>query len=286
MTEITSTNSPEPPAGQVKYDASEALVLAGRAKAALAGATLEIDSDTMLGIAGEDLLAIKELQHQVEEKRLAITGPLNQALRMVNELFRAPKEYLLQAEQILKRAMVRYTQAQEEIAAAARREAEAMAHVERQRLMAEQERQGLIAQEAQEAAALELERAEQAAKQGDHAGAAAARAAAVTQAELARTARDEAHSAELTRELVTSAPPEGASSARRIAGISGRVTYSVEVTDLQALLQAVLQGRAPLQCVCPDEKFLTAQARAFKRAGPLYSGVRVVAQRSLAARRH
>ena len=109
----------------IAYDASSAIVLAGKAQSALASANdFVIDSHTMFELASDDLMQIKSLQKEVEEKRTSITGPLNQAVKAVNDLFRAPKEYLDKAEATIKRAMVTWTTEQERLAAEARRKAE------------------------------------------------------------------------------------------------------------------------------------------------------------------
>ena len=119
----------------VSYDASSAIVLATQAQSALASANdFVIDSHTMFELASDDLKQIKTLQKEVEEKRTSITGPLNQAVKAVNDLFRAPKEYLDKAESTLKRSMVAWTTEQERLAAIARAEAEAAARAERERL--------------------------------------------------------------------------------------------------------------------------------------------------------
>ena len=66
------------PRGHVEYDASPAIVLSNQARAALESATdLVIDSPTMYELASDELRQIKALQKTVEEKRTAITGPLN-----------------------------------------------------------------------------------------------------------------------------------------------------------------------------------------------------------------
>jgi septum formation inhibitor MinC len=160
--------------GQVLYDATDALVLAGEAQTALANADIIIDSDTMLAIAGDDLKAIKALQHRVEKKRTAITKPLNQAIKSVNELFRAPKDYLDNAEKTLKQAILAYTVAQEKIAAQARRQAEELTRAERQRLLAEQREQEQLALEAHHAAQEAQSEADAAAQRGQAEAAAAA----------------------------------------------------------------------------------------------------------------
>jgi hypothetical protein len=45
-----------------------------------------------------------------------------------------------------------------------------------------------------------------------------------------------------------------------------RTTYSAEVTDLRALVEAIASGKAPLQSVAPDMTFLNGQARSYKDA--------------------
>ena len=75
----------------VTYDATAALVLAKEAEKELENAKgYVIDSQMMFEIASDDLKRIKTLQKQVEEKRTSITGPLNQAVKAVNDLFRSP----------------------------------------------------------------------------------------------------------------------------------------------------------------------------------------------------
>lgn len=253
----------------VTYDASAAIVLATKAQNALTSASdFVIDSPTMFELASDDLKQVKALQKEVEEKRTSITGPLNQAVKAVNDLFRSPKEYLDKAEATLKRAMVTWTTEQERIAAEARAKAEAEARAERERLAA-------IEREQAEAARRAQEEAEAAAAAGDEQAAAEAMAAA-------QAAQEQAAVAALTAQVVTIAPAVEAPA--KVTGISGRVTYSAEVTDLLALVQAVAAGQAPIECLQADTKFLGAQARAFKKAGQLFPGVMAVAERSIAAR--
>ena len=107
--------------GQLAYDASSAIVFTGQAQRALANAAdFTIDSDEMLEAAGDDLRGVKGLQKKVEETRTSITGPLNQAIRAINDLFRQPASYLDQAEVKLKGAMLTYTQEQQRLAEIAR----------------------------------------------------------------------------------------------------------------------------------------------------------------------
>jgi hypothetical protein len=253
----------------VTYDASAAIVLANQAQQQLANAAdFVIDSHMMFELASDDLKKVKSLQKEVEEKRTGITGPLNTAVKAVNDLFRAPKEYLEKAEATLKRSMVTWTNEQERLAAIARAEAEAAARAERERLAAEARAQA-------EAAAKAQAEAQAAAKAGDQEAAAKAMAAA-------QEAQEQAAMAEMTANVVTVVPTVGAPA--KVSGISSRSTYSAEVTNLLELVQAVASGTAPLEALQADTKFLGAQARAFKKAGQLFPGVMAVAERSIAAR--
>lgn len=253
----------------IHYDASVALVLTTKAQTALDSAlSYAIDSPTMFELASDDLKCIKAQQKEVEERRTSITGPLNQAVAAVNNLFRPPKEYLEKAEYAIKRAMVTWTTEQERLAAEARAKAEAEASAERERLAALERAQVEAARKAQA-------EAEAAASAGDEQAAAAAMAAA-------HAAQEQAAATALTAQVVTVAPLIG--SPVKVSGISGRVTYSAEVTDLLQLVKAVAEGKAPLECIQADVKFLGAQARAFKKPGQLFPGVKIIAERGIAAR--
>lgn len=253
----------------ISYDASAALVLANSAQKALADAAdYVIDSHEMFTLASDDLKRIKVLQKDVEEKRTSITGPLNQAVKAVNDLFRAPKEYLDKAEATLKRSMITWTTEQERMAAEARRKAEEEARAERDRL-ARQEA------EAQEAARRAQAEAQAAAEAGDPSAAAKAM-------QEAHAAQQQAAVAAMTASVMTVAPQLEAPA--KVAGISGRVTYSAEVTDLLELVKAVAAGLAPIECVQADVKFIGAQARAFKKPGQLFPGVVAKEERGIAAR--
>lgn len=253
----------------VTYDTSAAIVLATKAQHALTSATdFVIDSHTMVELASDDLRAVKTLQKEVEEKRVSITGPLNAALKATNDLFRAPKEYLEKAEVTLKRAIITWTTEQERTAAIARVEAEAAARVERERMAELGREQAAAAMKAQEAALAASE-----------AGDTEAAQRAMIEAEVAQ---QQADIAAITSQIVTIAPTVEAPA--KVVGISGRTTYSAEVTDLMALVKAVAAGAAPLEALQADAKFLGAQARAFKKTGQLYPGVLAVAERGLSAR--
>jgi len=263
----------------VTIDTSSAAALNSQAQAALYSANdLVIDSPDMYAIAGSELQEIKALQKVVEERRTAITGPLNLALKNVNDLFRAPADYLKQAEAAVKRPMIEWQSEQERLFEVARRAAAAVAAAERLRLDAIAREQRVIAAEAEAQALLAQGWVEVAVANGDEAAAAAAEAVVNSAVEAAYAAQE----ATISAELVTFAPAVQAPA--KVAGIASRVTYTAQVDSLLELVKAVADGRAPIQCLSAETKFLGAQARAFKKTGPLYPGVSVVAERGIAAR--
>lgn len=88
----------------------------------------------MATAAGEDLKAVKALAKQVEQQRTAITGPINKALKEVNALFKPAKEWLAEAERLLKGELLDFQTEQERIARELQAEADAKAEKERKKL--------------------------------------------------------------------------------------------------------------------------------------------------------
>lgn len=70
--------------------------------------TFDIRSDEDQEFAADILRDVKDKHRQVEEKRTAITKPLNRALREVNDLFRPLKTALEEAEKLLKGKIAAY----------------------------------------------------------------------------------------------------------------------------------------------------------------------------------
>lgn len=272
------------PKGSITYDASNAVAMAVTAKASLTTATeLTIDSPLMLEAAGEELQAIKTLQEKVEASRTSITKPMNDALKAVNALFKAPAEFLALAEAKIKSAMLTYREGEERRIADARRKADEEAMKERDRL-AEIARGK--EREAREAAdrSIKLDREALAAEdRGDIDTAIAARDEAELHREDSETAQSAAEDMALQSAIVT--VPALQEAPQKVTGISSRKTYSAEVIDLSLLVAAIAGGKAPIEAICADEKFLNQQARAFKKEGALYPGVKAVAIKSIAARR-
>jgi len=272
-----------PTTGQVQYDASDAIVLSGRAQRALVGAqSFVVDSPEMFEAAGDDLRAIMGLKKAVEDKRTAITQPLNQVLRAVNDLFRPAGQYLEQAERVLKGSMLAYQQEQQRIADEARRQAEEQARIEREKQAAIQREQEANAREAA-AAAEKAEREAAAARAAGNAEVAEkAQAEARQQAEVAQTATIEAQAAEQTAAVLTM--PAVVQEAPRVAGISTSKTVDFEVVDLHALVRYVAEHPEHVGLLAPDTVRLRAQVKAtgLKTALP---GVRVFPKSTMSARR-
>lgn len=253
----------------VIVDRTPAAELVVRAQGALDTASaIVIDSPELYELAAEELRRIKQLQKVIEEKRTSITGPLNQALKATNAVFKAPAETLDQAETKIKRAMLAWQDVQRRLAEKAAQEAAQREAEERARLAAEAAEARRAAQEAAQAAA-------QAAEAQDEGKAVAA-------ANEALQAEERAETLATTAAVTTVAPRFEAPKAA--AGISTRKVYKAEVTDLAELVKAVAEGKAPMQCLVVNETFLRQQANAFKQEGQLYPGVVITSLNQLAAR--
>jgi hypothetical protein len=69
---------------------------------------LPVTTDEEQEFAAKGLRIVKEWHAELEEKRTAITKPMNQALRGVNDLFRPMKTALEEAERVVKRKIAGY----------------------------------------------------------------------------------------------------------------------------------------------------------------------------------
>ncbi|MFL5900988.1 MAG: hypothetical protein ACJ75S_07290 [Solirubrobacterales bacterium] len=110
MPEDTTTKLPAIPAPPKAEELAKEV-----APVVAAAKELKVDSDMMYGEAGEELRNIKSKFKVLEERRKAITGPLDLAKKSVMDLFRAPLESLTEAENIIKKSMLTYSQEQERI---------------------------------------------------------------------------------------------------------------------------------------------------------------------------
>lgn len=137
------TNAPE---------VREANELVVRTEAAISGYT--ITSPAQYTDSATVLKKIKAGQKRLEELRTAITGPLNAALKGVNDLFRAPADRLTKAERAIKQEINRYADEQERIRREEQRKADERARKEQEKLQAQAQRAADKGQE-EKAAVLE-----------------------------------------------------------------------------------------------------------------------------------
>lgn len=84
----------------------------------------------------EDLRRVKAAQKRLEETRTGITGPMNAALKRVNDFFRDPAAKLTRIEMAIKNAITRFADEQERIQREEQRKADEAAQKERDRLAA------------------------------------------------------------------------------------------------------------------------------------------------------
>lgn len=262
-------NAPIKDVQTVVVDRSSAGELVIQANKALGSAqAIVIDSPELYELAAEELRRVKALQKTIEEKRTSITGPLNEALRATNAVFKQPAAVLEQAETQIKRAMIAWQDVQAALARKAKLEAEERERKQREELEAQAREAQRVADEAAAAAM-------QAAEQQDE-------ATAVQAANTAMQAQQQAETLATTAAVTTVAPRFEAPKAA--AGIATRKTYKHTVTDLAALVQAVAAGKAPIECLQANDTFLRGQTNAYKKAGELFPGVVVTEQSAIAAR--
>lgn len=243
--------------------APDANQLNSRAQSALTMVeSMVIDSQETYDLAADELKAIKSKAKTLEDQRTGITGPINKALKAVNDLFRGPAQYLEQAEKIIKTKMLTYSAEQERIAAEERRKAEALVRAEQERL-------------AREAAAKEAAakaEAEKLAASGDIEKAAEVQAqAAIEAASLAATAQ------------VMTAPVVEVSAAK-VSGISTRSVWKAECTDKASLIAFVAANPQFLNLLDVNTSALNQMAKAMKDTMKI-PGVRAYEDKTLAASR-
>lgn len=94
---------------QAEETTSAALTVIRSEIDALDGWTIDDEDDNEF--AAEMLRNVKSRHKYLEDKRKGITGPMNKAMRAVNDLFRPPRTALENAERILKSKIAGYLEA-------------------------------------------------------------------------------------------------------------------------------------------------------------------------------
>ncbi|ABN87738.1 hypothetical protein X880_6062 [Burkholderia pseudomallei MSHR4032] len=245
------------------------------AERALASAkAFEIDCAEVRDLAVQDLTKIKGLQKDLDTKRKAITQPIDAAKKAVMDLFRAPTDYLEQAEALLKKAIQGYDREQERLRIAEQARLEEAARQERARMEAEAAAREAAAQA--EAQRIQRE-AEQAAAAGDVETAARLNAEAESRVEQGAA---EAATLQQTATLIT-APVVAA--APQTKGVSTRKVWKAEISDKLALVRYVAAHPEYVDLLDANMPAINKIALALKANCPL-DGVRVFEDNVLAAR--
>jgi len=243
------------------------------------------------------LKACKAKRNAIETKRLAITGPLNKAMKAVNDLFRGPLEALDGAEAVFKQSMIAYSDKKAAQAKAEQDRLDELARIERERIEAE-------ARAVAEAAAQKQREADAAAQaEADRLAAEAAAARAAGDAEAARKAEEraaadrieqqrqaEANARETAAQVaavhavaaVTIAPTVAAA-APKAAGVSTSTTADFEVQDLVKLVKHIAEHPELINLVCANDVKLRAYVKGVGLQCTL-PGVRVFEKKTLASR--
>jgi hypothetical protein len=212
-----------------------------------------------------DLQRVKSAQKRLEETRTSITGPMNAALKRVNDFFRAPTERLATIERTIKSQLVAFADEQERIRREEQRKADEAARRERERLEAQAREAERKAREKAEAdrraaeAAAAAGRAEEAAKL-------AARAAAAEEKAAAKVDDLAVRAATTVAPVVVRDPP-------KVAGVSTREVWKFEITDSAAI---------PREYLVVDEARIRKVVQALKGDAKI-AGVRVYPERQIAA---
>lgn len=197
---------------------------------------LSVTNNTQYVAAAEFLKGVKALQGDVDATFDDIIATAHQAHKVALAKKKEHYDPLATAERVVKALMNQYT---------AKVEADRVAEENRIR----REHEDRIKAQAQEE---NLKRAQELTEQGDLDGAAAAVDAEVEVPEV---------------------PVHVPSALPKVEGVSSRKGYEVERVDLNVLMRAVLDGKAPAECVNANWVFLGKQARAFKKTGEIIPGV-------------
>jgi hypothetical protein len=269
-----------------------------------------ITTDEDYQLAGEELGAVKGRIKKMEETRTGITGPMNKALKAINDLFRSPMETLLTAEAAIKSSMLTYYDEQQRKAAEVRRIAEEAAQAERQRIAdaarqvelaaaAERKRIADEAAAAQAVAQAEQQRLARVAAEAAAAGNAAAQAEAERAAQASRqqSILEEQQAQQRDQEAQERAFEQAAALRMEQSVISASVTnidtkatgtsvkgtVDFEVTSMISLVKYIAENPNLISLVVADNVKLRAYVRGLGINTEL-PGVRVFQKRTMSAR--
>jgi len=266
--------------------------LAVRAEDAASHLPVVLKSQVEFETAGETLRQLQTLGKTIEEKRVELTGPINEGLRRINDFFRGPAERVKTAISQVKGLMLGYTREQEAIRQAEearlRRIEEEKARKERARLeekaRAEAEKAEKLRREAEAKAEAERKRLQaeaDALKSRRDAASRVARAelearAKAVEADTAKADAADAKSAGLARqaEVTTAVDVRVESTVKPVAGVAQKLVWKFRVVDFKSL---------PDDFKVVNEVLLGGVARS-EKAEAKVPGVEFYAESVLAAR--
>lgn len=179
------------------------------------------------GEAGQTLGKIKKKAKELVSHQKQMTRPIDEAKKSILAFFKAPLDYLKEAETLIKRAMLTYENEQ--------------ARIQRER---EEEARKIAAREEERQRQLAEKRAKTAEKKGD--------------AELAESIRNSAANYVAP---VTAVEPE----TPKAEGVHTRVSWVGVCDDLNLLLGAIVKGEAPADLVTLNQAALNKIANALKK---------------------
>lgn len=272
----------------VVYEAPDAVAMMSETEGVLTCAKeISITSPAMYDLAADELRTIKARAKELDEKRKTITVPLDNAKKAVMDLFRRPIELLTEAEGVLKRGMLTYSEEQEAVRRADQARLDAIAKAERERLeaIARAEHDRIEAEfKARAAAKAKIAAEAIAAAKGKEAKAAALKAAeeaTIRAAQDRQRQEEEAAAIELAASVITAPVAHVAQVAA--AGTSIRETWKARCLDKAALVKFVAVNPQFLNLLDVNDAALNQLAKAMKDSMNI-GGCEAYIERGIASR--
>lgn len=239
---------------------------ADRAQMALSAArSMSIATAEQYEAGAHELQAIKAKHREIDEARKQLVKPIDEARKRIQDFFRAPLEFLEQAEGIVKQKLTAFQNEQERIRREEQRRAEEAARKERERLEAQARE---AERKAREKAEADRRAAEEAAAAGraQEAARLAARASATESKAAEKAGQLEQRAAAVVAPIIEREVP-------KVAGLKTREVYKFEIVDASKL---------PREYLIPDESRIRKVVNALK-ADANIPGVRVYADKQQAS---
>jgi hypothetical protein len=238
---------------------------------------LVIDSPEMAQIAADSLGQVSKRRKAIEEQRLALTRPMDEAKRRVMEFFGRALDPLTTAEGLIRGKLSQYHAAERErVARELRQQQEAAALERRQR-----EEEAARARQAEQDAQAEAERLAQEAAATGSADAARAAEEAAQQAQAAAGATIEA---EAEADAATFAPPVVVRDTPKVSGASFRGAWKAECVDLAALITAAATN-PQLHCLLKVDTTALGQVARAQKGAVAIPGIRFYQDTVVSVRR-